>query len=55
MDSVNYIIFYLGMIATCSDDMTIRIWNFNKTKINPNIEKHIYSGHTGRVTCLEKY
>ena len=55
MDAVSYMICYRGMLATCSDDMTIRVWNFNKTTVSPNVKRHIYSGHTGRITCLEKY
>lgn len=39
-------------IITCSDDFTVRVWEFQNAKIIPCKNKHIYSGHEDKVTLL---
>lgn len=51
-DQINQIINYKNGIVTCSKDFTLRIWMQIDGHVVQNKSKHIYSGHTGDVTCV---
>jgi WD40 repeat protein len=55
LQPINQVTVYRDGIATCSDDFTVRIWNVEKGQITQSKAKHAYFGHTGKVTCFEKY
>ena len=46
MQPINNMIIHQNRIATCSDDLTIRLWQCKKSKIVPDTIKHIWAGRT---------